>query len=226
MWPHLVYPQARQDYLPGRKGGALPAAGGNQVHQRGSAVSQGRCDWRSRNGLHHQEGRAIAAAGEAGGHLGGQSLSLDAARTRVPQGPGDPLSKQARGPHNQRGCSAIGENAFEDNLFLAIIIGESRVYRGGNAHSLALLRRRHCGNPLLSKKPFVTYHNDHKMSLFMRIAPELFLKRLLIGGLPRVFEIGKNFRNESIDQTHNPEFTSCELYCAYADYRDMVNLTK
>lgn len=60
----------------------------------------------------------------------------------------------------------------------------------------------------------------------MRIAPELFLKRLLIGGIPRVFEIGKNFRNESIDQTHNPEFTSCELYCAYADYRDHLQLTK
>jgi lysyl-tRNA synthetase, class II len=64
------------------------------------------------------------------------------------------------------------------------------------------------------------------MDLFMRIAPELFLKRLLIGGIPRVFEIGKNFRNESIDQTHNPEFTSCELYCAYADYRDHIALTK
>ena len=61
----------------------------------------------------------------------------------------------------------------------------------------------------LKKKPFKTYHNEHKMNLFMRIAPELFLKKLLIGGIQRVFEIGKNFRNESIDQTHNPEFTSC-----------------
>ena len=64
------------------------------------------------------------------------------------------------------------------------------------------------------------------MDLFMRIAPELFLKRLMVGGLMKVFEIGKNFRNESIDQTHNPEFTSCELYCAYADYRDHLLLTK
>ena len=60
----------------------------------------------------------------------------------------------------------------------------------------------------------------------MRIAPELFLKQLVIGGLDRVYEIGKNFRNESIDQTHNPEYTSCEFYMAYADFKDLMTITE
>lgn len=61
-------------------------------------------------------------------------------------------------------------------------------------------------------KPFETYHNDLDMKLFMRIAPELYLKMCIVGGLDRVFEIGKQFRNEGIDMTHNPEFTTCEFY--------------
>ena len=75
-------------------------------------------------------------------------------------------------------------------------------------------------------RPFVTHHNDLDMKLFMRIAPELFLKECVVGGLERVFEIGKNFRNESIDQTHNPEYTACEFYMAYADYYDLMDLTE
>ena len=75
-------------------------------------------------------------------------------------------------------------------------------------------------------KPFVTHHNALDMDLFMRIAPELFLKRLVVGGMERVFEIGRNFRNEGIDRNHNPEFTMMELYQAYADYNDMMDLTE
>lgn len=75
-------------------------------------------------------------------------------------------------------------------------------------------------------KPFETYHNDLHMKLFMRIAPELYLKQLIVGGLDRVFEIGKQFRNESIDLTHNPEFTTCEFYWAYADYNDLMRFTE
>lgn len=75
-------------------------------------------------------------------------------------------------------------------------------------------------------RPFVTYHNELNMRLYMRIAPELYLKELVVGGLERVYEIGKQFRNEGIDLTHNPEFTTCEFYMAYADYNDLMELTE
>jgi lysyl-tRNA synthetase class 2 len=75
-------------------------------------------------------------------------------------------------------------------------------------------------------RPFVTFHNDLSLEMFMRIAPELYLKMLVIGGLDRVYEIGRQFRNEGIDLTHNPEFTTCESYEAYADYEDLMDMTE
>ncbi|MBN1958110.1 MAG: lysine--tRNA ligase [Desulfuromonadales bacterium] len=75
-------------------------------------------------------------------------------------------------------------------------------------------------------KPFVTHHNTLKMDLFLRIAPELYLKRLVVGGFDRVFEINRNFRNEGISIQHNPEFTMMEFYRAYATYHDLMNFTE
>lgn len=77
-----------------------------------------------------------------------------------------------------------------------------------------------------SAKPFITHHNALDMELYLRIAPELYLKRLIIGGYERVFEINRNFRNEGVSTRHNPEFTMMELYQAYADYNDMMDLTE
>jgi lysyl-tRNA synthetase class 2 len=75
-------------------------------------------------------------------------------------------------------------------------------------------------------RPFVTHHNTLDMDLFLRIAPELYLKRLVVGGFDRVYEINRNFRNEGISTQHNPEFTMLEFYQAYVDYRDLVALTE
>lgn len=77
-----------------------------------------------------------------------------------------------------------------------------------------------------SAKPFTTYHNALGENLYLRIAPELFLKKLVVGGFNRVYEIGKNFRNEGIDVQHNPEFTMMEFYVAYWDYFDLMNFTE
>src|SRR5213079_1668518 len=75
-------------------------------------------------------------------------------------------------------------------------------------------------------RPFVTHHNALDMNLYLRIAPELYLKRLTVGGLERVFEINRNFRNEGISTQHNPEFTMMEFYEAYADYQTLMRMTE
>jgi lysyl-tRNA synthetase class 2 len=75
-------------------------------------------------------------------------------------------------------------------------------------------------------RPFVTHHNTYDQDLYLRISDELYLKRLIVGGLDRVYEIGHNFRNEGVSRKHSPEFTMMECYQAYADYRDMMDLTE
>ena len=75
-------------------------------------------------------------------------------------------------------------------------------------------------------RPFVTYHNSLDIEMYLRIAPELYLKRLVVGGFERVFEINRNFRNEGLSTRHNPEFTMLEFYQAYADYHDLMDLTE
>ena len=75
-------------------------------------------------------------------------------------------------------------------------------------------------------RPFVTHHNTLDMDLYLRVAPELYLKRLVVGGLEKVFEINRNFRNEGISTQHNPEFTMMEFYQAYSDYQALMTLTE
>src|SRR6202012_447674 len=75
-------------------------------------------------------------------------------------------------------------------------------------------------------RPFTTHHNALDIPLFLRIAPELYLKRLVVGGLDRVYEINRNFRNEGVSTQHNPEFTMLEFYQAYANYHDLMQLTE
>ncbi|MGB1220484.1 MAG: lysine--tRNA ligase, partial [Alcanivoracaceae bacterium] len=75
-------------------------------------------------------------------------------------------------------------------------------------------------------RPFVTFHNSLELDMYLRIAPELYLKRLVVGGFEKVFEINRNFRNEGLSTRHNPEFTMIEFYQAYADYHDLMNLTE
>ena len=96
---------------------------------------------------------------------------------------------------------------FEENCFMEVETPVLHTIMGG-----------------ASAKPFITHHNTLDMDLYLRVAPELFLKRLVVGGFDRVFEIGHNFRNEGIDKNHNPEFTALEAYQAYADYNDMADL--
>ncbi|NLG29620.1 MAG: lysine--tRNA ligase, partial [Clostridiaceae bacterium] len=77
-----------------------------------------------------------------------------------------------------------------------------------------------------SARPFITHHNALDIDLFLRVSPELYLKRLIVGGFERVYEIGRNFRNEGMSTKHNPEFTMLELYQAYGDYHTMMELTE
>ena len=75
-------------------------------------------------------------------------------------------------------------------------------------------------------RPFITHHNTFDIDLYLRVAPELYLKRLVVGGLDRVYEINRNFRNEGVSTSHNPEFTMLEFYQAYSDYSDLMTLTE
>ena len=75
-------------------------------------------------------------------------------------------------------------------------------------------------------RPFATHHNALDLDMVLRIAPELYLKRLVVGGFDRVYEIGRNFRNEGLSRKHNPEFTMLEFYQAYATYEDLMDLTE
>lgn len=118
------------------------------------------------------------------------------------------------------------ESSRETFLMRSKIISEIRNYLRNEKFLEVETPVFHQKSAGASARPFKTYHNTLEMELNLRIALELHLKRLIVGGMEKVYEIGKVFRNEGIDTTHNPEFTMLELYEAYADYKDMMDLTE
>lgn len=118
------------------------------------------------------------------------------------------------------------ESSRETFLMRSKIISEIRNYLRNKKFLEVETPVFHQKSAGASARPFKTYHNTLEMELNLRIALELHLKRLIVGGMEKVYEIGKVFRNEGIDTTHNPEFTMLELYEAYADYKDMMDLTE
>jgi len=142
-------------------------------------------------------------------------------------------------PDKMQGLSDV-ETRYRQRYVDLIVTPESRHTFRTRSQIISLIRRGLEANdfmevetPMLqtqaggaAARPFTTHHNALNMELFLRIAPELYLKRLLVGGLERVFEINRNFRNEGLDATHNPEFTMVEFYQAYADFNDAMDTTE
>jgi lysyl-tRNA synthetase, class II len=120
----------------------------------------------------------------------------------------------------------VNEGAREIFIRRAKIIREIRHFFDARGYSEVETPMMH---PILggaTARPFVTHHNTFDMDLYLRIAPELYLKRLVVGGIDRVYEINRNFRNEGIDAIHQPEFTMLEFYQAYSDYQELMDMTE
>jgi lysyl-tRNA synthetase class 2 len=120
----------------------------------------------------------------------------------------------------------VNERAREVFLRRAQIIRELRGFFDARGYTEVETPMMH---PILggaAARPFITHHNTFDLNLYLRIAPELYLKRLVVGGLDRVYEINRNFRNEGVDAIHTPEFTMLEFYQAYSDYRELMDLTE
>ncbi|KAF1295269.1 lysine--tRNA ligase [Enterococcus sp. JM4C] len=116
--------------------------------------------------------------------------------------------------------------SFDRFMKRSQIISEIRRYLDGNGYIEVETPVLHNEAGGAAARPFMTHHNALDMDLYLRIALELHLKRLIVGGMEKVYEIGRVFRNEGIDTTHNPEFTMLELYTAYTDYKDVMDLTE
>lgn len=116
--------------------------------------------------------------------------------------------------------------SFDTFVKRSQIIKEMRNYLNDNGYLEVETPTLHNMAGGAAARPFITHHNALDMELYLRIALELHLKRLIVGGMEKVYEIGRVFRNEGIDTTHNPEFTMMEVYTAYADYRDIMDLTE
>ncbi|MDQ7011744.1 MAG: lysine--tRNA ligase, partial [Mariprofundaceae bacterium] len=144
-----------------------------------------------------------------------------------------PLPEKWHGLHDK-------ETRYRQRYVDLMVTPESREVFRTRSRIIALMRRSlddrgfmEVETPMLQAKPggaaarpFVTHHNALDMDLYLRIAPELYLKRLLVGGFERVYEINRNFRNEGLDATHNPEFTMVEFYQAYASFEDAMDITE
>ncbi len=164
---------------------------------------------------------------DAGAHPSGSELSASGKVASAPPGEvawshrhRNPLSSALFGPHRE----SQGQRDLPDT--------NSRPFRRSEI-SLPERDFIEVETPMLhpipggaTAKPFKTHHNALNMELYLRVAPELFLKRLVIGGLERIFEINRSFRNEGISTLHNPEFTMLEFYQSYATYQDMMEMTE
>ncbi|RSU11709.1 lysine--tRNA ligase [Vagococcus acidifermentans] len=117
-------------------------------------------------------------------------------------------------------------DSFDKFIKRSEIIKEIRNYLNGHGYLEVETPTLHNMAGGAAARPFITHHNALDMDLYLRIALELHLKRLIVGGMEKVYEIGRVFRNEGIDTTHNPEFTMLEVYTAYTDYRDIMDLTE
>ncbi|HNW91576.1 MAG TPA: lysine--tRNA ligase [bacterium] len=150
------------------------------------------------------------------------------------------LAKKLRPlPEKWHGLTDV-ETRFRQRYVDFIVNDDARAALRARAQAIAVLRSELAQREFLevetpmmqaivggaTARPFITHHNTLGIDLYLRIAPELYLKRLIVGGFERVFELGRNFRNEGISLMHNPEFTMLELYQAGADYRDMMDLTE
>jgi len=120
----------------------------------------------------------------------------------------------------------VNEKSRETFVLRSKIISYIRNFFTGNCFLEVETPMMHAIPGGATARPFITHHNALDMDLYLRIAPELYLKRLIVGGIDRVFEINRNFRNEGLSTRHNPEFTMIEFYQAYANYDDLMNLTE
>lgn len=162
-----------------------------------------------------------------------QELSINCTESRLLTKSLRPLPDKFHGLNDQEICYRqryidliVNETAFDRFKKRSAILSEIRRYMTDNGFMEVETPMMQVIPGGASARPFITHHNALSTDLYLRISPELYLKRLLVGGFERVFEINRNFRNEGISPRHNPEFTMMELYMAYADYRDLIALTE
>ena len=158
-----------------------------------------------------QDGRAHGARSEAAPAR--QVAASAAGEVSRPHRPGDALSAALRRSHHERGDAAHVSCSARASIQAIRSFLASRGYLEVETPMMQPIPGG------AAARPFVTHHNALDMELFLRIAPELYLKRLVVGGFEKVFEVNRNFRNEGISTRHNPEFTMLEFYAAYCDYR-------